>query len=401
MNQNLRRFKKEFDNELTDNILNYWVKKVYDPSRNTFYGRIDFNEKKYPDAFLSAVFTTRVMWTFSAGCRFYPTVIYKKMADEAYRILMNSFWDEQNGGIYWSVNPNGTPVDRKKQFYAEAFFIYALSEYNMAFKDEKALDVAKTMFGLMEKHAYDPVYGGYIEAKTADWQDTDDQRLSPKDMDVKKSMNSHLHILEAYTNLYRAWKDEKLKKQLHGLIRVFLDKIINHDTWHFHLFFEADWTVKSDIDSYGHDIEGSWLLREAAEVYGDKELLEEVEHVAIKMAEVAAREGLDKSGGMYYEKDGEHLNAQFDWWPQAEAVVGFFNAWELTGDKKFLELSQNSWDFIQKYTIDKKDGEWFASVSPELEVVQTDKVNGWKAPYHNGRMCMEMMRRIENVLDNN
>ncbi len=400
MNDNLKRLKKEFENELTGGILNYWVKNVYDPSRKTFYGRIDFDEKKYPDAFLSAVFTTRVMWTFSAAYRYYPTAVYRKMADEAYRILMESFWDEENGGIYWSVNPDGTPVDRKKQFYAEAFFIYALSEYNMIFDDENALDTAKTMFGLMEKYAFDPVFGGYIEAKTADWQDTDDQRLSPKDMDVTKSMNSHLHILEAYTNLYRAWKDETLKKQLKALIRIFLDKIINPETFHFYLFFEDDWTVKSDIDSYGHDIEGSWLLCEAAEVLGDEELLKEVEKVALKMADVTASEGFGESGGLYYEKDGEHLNAQFDWWPQAESVVGFFNAWQLTKSREYLKLSQRSWDFIQKYMVDKQDGGWYATVSPELEVVRADKVNGWKAPYHNGRMCMEMMRRIESIINN-
>jgi len=395
MAEGLKHLKKQFENDLTDNILSYWVNNVYDPERKTFFGRIDFFENKYPAAFLSAVFTTRIMWTFSAAHRFYPKPDYKRMADEAFRILMESFWDKENGGIYWSVKPDGTPVDGKKQFYAEAFFIYALSEYYMAFNDEKALEIAETMFGLMEKYAYDPKNGGYIEACTADWQETDDQRLSPKDMDVKKSMNSHLHILEAYTNLYRAWKDEKLKNQLEHLIRIFLDKIINPKTYHFHLFFENDWDVRSEIDSYGHDIEGSWLLCEAAEVLGNKELLEEVEHIALKMADVTLEEGLHKSGGMYYEKDGDHLKDQFDWWPQAESVVGFYNAWQLTGEKKYLKQAEKSWKFIRQYIIDKEDGEWYAAVSGDLKVVKADKVNGWKAPYHNGRMCMEMLRRLE------
>ena len=396
MTKSLKTLRKQFSTNLTDNILRYWIENVYDSERKTFFGRIDFHENKYPEALLSAVFTTRIMWTFSAAHRIFPKAEYKLMADEAFRILMDHFWDKENGGIYWSIKPDGTPVDGKKQFYAEAFFIYALSEYNLAFDDKEALKTGETMFGLMETHAHDTKHGGYIEARTADWQETDDQRLSPKDMDVKKSMNSHLHILEAYTNLYRVWKDEKLKEQLEQLIRIFLDNIINHETHHFHLFFDADWTVRSEIDSYGHDIEGSWLLCEAAEVLGKEELIEEVEHMALKMAAVALDEGMHKSGGMYYEKEGEHLKDDFDWWPQAEAVVGFFNAWQLTSEKKYLEQVKKTWDFIQKYMVDKEDGGWYATVSADLKLVQSDKVNGWKAPYHNGRMCMEMMRRLAN-----
>ena len=395
----LKKWKKEFENELTDNILNYWVKEVYDPQRKMFYGRITNDAEKFPDAPLSAVYTTRIMWSFAAACRFYPTAIYKKMTDEAFRILRESFWDPVNGGIYWSVNPDGTPIDTKKQFYAQAFFIYALSEYSLAFQDETAKQIAISMFMLMERYAFDPEYGGYFEAKTADWEETDDLRISPNEPDVKKSMNTHLHILEAYTNLYRIWKSDDAKNKLHHLIRIFLDKIIDPETYHFHLFFDADWTVRSDIDSYGHDIEGSWLLCEAAEVLGDHELLKEVEEVALKMAEVTKKEGLDKNGGLYYEKSGDHLQEQFDWWPQAEAVVGFFNAWQLSGDEAYQEVSNASWEFIQKYIIDHKNGEWFWGVSADLKPLPNDKVNGWKAPYHNGRMCMEMMRRIEEKMD--
>ena len=390
----LEKLKKEFENELTDNILNYWVKEVYAPQRKMFYGRITNNGKKFPEAPLSSVYITRIMWSFAAAYRFYPTAIYKKMTDEAFRILQESFWDPVNGGIYWSVNPDGMPVDTKKQFYAEAFFIYALSEYSLAFQNETAKQIAISMFMLMERYAFDPEHGGYIEAKTADWEETDDLYLSPKEPDVKKSMNTHLHILEAYTNLYRVWKSEDAKNKLHHLIRIFLDKIIDPETYHFHQFFDIDWTVRSDIDSYGHDIEGSWLLCEAAEVLGDKKLIEEVEEVALKMAEVTKKEGLDKNGGLYYEKSGDHLMEQFDWWPQAEAVVGFFNAWQLSKKDEYLELSKESWEFIQKYIIDHQNGEWFWGVSAELKPLPNDKVNGWKAPYHNSRMCLEMMRRI-------
>ncbi|MBA3030307.1 MAG: N-acyl-D-glucosamine 2-epimerase [Desulfobacteraceae bacterium] len=391
---NLKDLKKQFENELTDNILNYWGKEVYDTSRNTFFGRITNEGTKFREAPLSAVFTTRILWTFSAAYRFYPTAIYKKMADEAFRILMETFWDNENGGIYWSVFPDGKPQDKKKQFYAEAFFIYALSEYYLAFNEEKARQIAVSMFMLMEKYAYDMEFGGYIEANTADWNETDDQRLSPKDLDVKKSMNTHLHILEAYTNLYRIYKDEQAEKQLEQLIRIFLDKILDHKTGHLILFFDKDWTVRSEIDSYGHDIEATWLMCEAAEVLGKKELIEEVEHAIQKTLEVTVKEGLADNGGLYYEKAEGHLQEQYDWWPQAESVVGFFNAWQISKDDKFLELAKKSWLFIQDHIIDKKGGEWFWGVNAELKTLPHDKVNGWKAPYHNGRMCMEMIRRI-------
>jgi mannobiose 2-epimerase len=395
---NWHNFKKQFENELTDNILNYWVKEVYDTNRRTFFGRITNDGKKYPEAALSAVLTTRILWTFSAAYRFYPTAIYKKIADEAYRILMETFWDNENGGIYWSVFPDGKPEDTKKQFYAEAFFIYAMSEFGLAFKDERAKQVAVSMFMLMEKYAFDTEFGGYIEANTADWKETDDQRLSPKDLDVKKSMNTHLHILEAYTNLYRVYKDDQLKEKLEHLIRIFLDKILDEKTGHLILFFDKDWTVRSEIDSYGHDIEATWLMHEAAEVLGNHDIIEEVEKVAVKMTDVTIAEGLAPHGGMYYEKAEGHLQEQFDWWPQAEAVVGFFNTYQITKNDKYLAQAKKSWKFIQDYIIDKKNGEWFWGVGADLKPLNGDKVGPWKGPYHNGRMCMEMIRRIDQFI---
>ena len=310
---NFKKIKKQFEHELTDNILNYWVNEVYDPKRKMFIGKISNDGEKFPEAPLSAVFITRVMWTFAASYRIYPTGLHKKMADEAFRILLENFWDQENGGIYWSVLPGGKPVDRKKQFYAEAFFIYALSEYYLAFRDEKAKQIAISMFMLIEKYAFDTELGGYIEANTADWKATDDQRLSPKELDVDKSMNTHLHILEAYTNLYRIYKDEKVKKQLEHLIRIFLDKIIDDKTGHLILFFDKDWQVRSEIDSYGHDIEFTWLLCEAAEVLGNKEIIEEVEKVALKVTAVTLKEGFAEHGGMYYEKENAHLLDEFHW----------------------------------------------------------------------------------------
>lgn len=391
----MQELKQQFENELTENILNYWIKEVYDEKRKTFCCKINNEGEKFPEAPISAVFITRIMWTFSAAYRFYPKAEYKKMANEAFRVIIETFWDNQNGGIFWSVFPDGRPEDTKKQFYAEAFFIYALSEYWLAFKDEKARQMAISMFMLMEKYAFDPEFGGYIEANTADWKETDDQRLSPKDLDVKKSMNTHLHILEAYTNLYRIHKVEDVEKKVEHLLRVFLDKILDKNRSHLILFFDKDWTVRSNIDSYGHDIEATWLMYEAAEVLGNKGLMEEVEQVAVRISDVTIKEGLAAHGGMYYEKTDGHLHEQFDWWPQAESVVGFYNTWQITKDEKYLGYAKNSWEFTQSHIIDKKKGEWFWGVDSKLKVLNVDKVSPWKAPYHNGRMCLEMIRRID------
>jgi cellobiose epimerase len=396
-NVDFPRLRKQFEDELVANILNFWVREVYDPVRRTFYGRISHDGKKIPEASLSAVFITRIMWTFSAAYRLYPVALYKKIADEAFRILQETFRDPAHGGIYWSVLPNGKPQDTKKQFYAEAFFIYALSEYYMAFPSDRIKQLAESMVMLLERYAYDREYNGYIEAKTADWQDTDDQRLSPRELNVNKTMNTHLHILEAYTNYYRVWKTPEVKDKLQSLIRLFIDKIIDPDNFHFHLFFDANWTIRSHIVSFGHDIEGSWLLCEAAEVLADKALIHEVEQVALKMADATMREGFDRNGGLYYEKDNSHIMDKFDWWPQAESVVGFFNAWQISGVEEYLSIALKSWEFIQKYIVDRKNGDWIWGVSSDLKPVRNDKISGWKSSYHNGRMCMEMMRRIDLV----
>lgn len=390
----LKKFKKEFENELTDNILHYWAKKAYDPKRQTFYGRIDSDEKQHPESPLSAVFTCRILWTFSAASRFYPTVLYRKLADVALEILMKSFWDKEHGGIYWSVTPEGKPIDSSKQYYAQAFMIYALSEYFLVFNEKEAKEKAIELYRLLQKYGSDPVNGGFFEAKTADWKEDTNQYLTPATGGVKKSMNTHLHLIEAFANLYRAWKDEGLKETLYQLVDLFINKILNINNYHFHLFFDAGWSVLSTPISYGHDIEGSWLIYETAEVLGDEELMKKISPTMVKMAEAVANEAVHSSGGIFYESEGEHWNRNFSWWAEAEAVVGFFNAWQLSGAEKFLNLSAGAWEFLKKYQIDTKNGEWFSNVNPDLTIQKTDKINGWKAPYHNGRMCMEMIRRI-------
>jgi len=392
---NLQDLKSELEKELNENILSYWVKKVYDSENKTFFGRIDLNEKPDPSHNKSAVLITRILWAFSAAYRSYPKPEYKYMADEAYRIITAFFWDAENGGIFWEIKGDHSPADTKKQFYALAFCIYAFSEYYLAFDRVQAKQLAISLYLIIEAKSFNPANKGYIDVLSIDYQKISGLRLSEKEIADTMTMNTHLHILEAYTNLYRIWKDDELKRKLENLIRLFLDKIINRKTWHFNLFFDDSWKVVGDVDSYGHDIEGTWLLCEAAEVSGDEAITCEVKNVAVKMADVAIREGLvEATGGLLYEKENGRLCEEFHWWPQAEAVIGFFNAWQISGESKYLSHALKSWEFIKKYIVDKKNGEWLWGVDKKLTPLPIEKVNGWKGPYHNGRMCLEMIRRI-------
>lgn len=386
--------RKAFGNELTDNILNYWVTKVYDPRRKTFIGYIGPDEKPNPDAPLGAVLVSRLVWTFSNVCQVYPNAVYQTLADEAFRIVSEQFWDKENGGVYWEVKPDGTPTNASKQFYAQSFAIYALSEYARVFSHQRSKEMAISLFRLLEKYAFDPVHGGYLEAASREWKMPERDFITPPGDKMNKSMNTHLHILESYANLYRVWPQPELKEKIRHILEIFLKHIINRENYHFHMFFDNDWSMQSTAISYGHDIEGSWLLHEAAEVTGDREMLEKLEPVLLKMADAVGREAIDKEGGLYNESDGSHWDRDFHWWPQAEAVVGFYNAFQLSGDPKFKVWAENAWNFIQKHQVDHKNGEWHWLITPDYQVKQMVKVSPWKCPYHNGRMCLEMLRRL-------
>jgi len=286
--------------------------------------------------------------------------------------------------------------DDKKKIYGEAFCLYALAEYYRVFGESQALDRAAATFDLIETHARDERYGGYFEVMSRDWQPCEDMRLSDKDMNEKKSMNNHLHVLEGYTNLLRVWLDPRLADSLRGLIGIFQRHILNAEQTHLQHFFDEAWTPRSHSYTFGHDIEGSWLLCEAAEVLGDQRLLTQAQTVAVTMARTALAEGLDVDGGLFYEgRDGRIVNPNKEWWPQAEAVVGFYHAWQLTREDAFREAAARCWQFIQKRVVDHEHGEWFWCIRPDgTPDPSLPKVSPWKCPYHNGRCCLEVIRRV-------
>ena len=393
----IQKLKSEVRDELISNILPFWSGKMIDEGNGGFYGRIDGHNQLIQKADKGGILNARILWTFSSAYLQEKNPLYLEMANRAKKYIRDHFFDTQFGGTYWTISFDGKPVDTKKQIYSQAFFIYAFTEHYRATGEESSLHTAIELFRMIEKRSFDHELTGYFEAYSHDWILLEDLRLSEKDANEKKTMNTHLHILEAYTNLYRVWKEEELARQLRNLILIFIEKIVNQSTKHLNLFFDENWNSKSVIVSYGHDIEASWLIEEAARVLGDPELLDEVQKTCVQIAE-AACEGLQPNGSLLYEMDKSiaHIDKDRHWWVQAEGVIGFLNAYELTGNQEWLDKSLNCWKFIQENIIDTQDGEWIWSVSDEGTANhRDDKAGFWKCPYHNSRMCLEIMMRNE------
>ena len=391
----LKELKSELLVEL-DSILKYWSKNTIDNQNGGFIGQIDFNDHLIASAEKGSVLNARILWSFSASYQVTKNEEHKKLATRAFEFLSKYFYDVEFGGLFWSINADKTPKDTKNQIYALAFAIYGLTEYYVISKEEKALEMAINLYLQIQRHSYDPVNGGYLEAFTREWKPIADLRLSDKDANEKKTMNTHLHIIEAYANLFKVWKDKKLQNVIVELLATIEERFINTETGHLRLFFNEEWIEKLDVISYGHDIEAAWLLLQCAEISEDKTLIANYKKHAIQMAEVT-QEGLDTDGGLWYELDPKNneLITEKHWWVQAEALIGFYNAYQLTGDEKYLDLVLKNWDFIKKYILDQKNGEWFWGVNGDYSLIEKDKAGFWKCPYHNSRACLELILRIK------
>ncbi|MBE9518616.1 MAG: AGE family epimerase/isomerase [Bacteroidetes bacterium] len=395
--ETMLHFREELEKELKENILSWWMEYTPDRELGGFHGHIDHLNQVVKGAGKGAVLNARILWTFSAAYRMYNQPEYLETARRAYAYIISYFTDKKYGGVYWELEPDGSVRSSRKQIYATAFTIYGLAEYHMACGDDRALKIAKGLFRDLEAKAFDLEFNGYTDALSRDWKALEDLRLSEKDQNESKTMNTHLHILEAYGNLFRIWKDPGLKEALKNLIKLFLEHFVDRERKVLNLFFDDNWNLKSTLISFGHDIECSWLLHEAAALLGDPGLIKECAELAVNMAH-ASEAGQAGDGGLHYEFFPESMELDSDkhWWPQAEAMVGYYNAFQLSGEQKFLERSLGSWEFIKKHLIDHKLGEWFWSVdsqgNPQTE---KEKAGFWKCPYHNGRACMELIHRIE------
>lgn len=391
--------------ELRQNILPFWINHTVDRERGGFYGEITNDLVISKDAPRGALLTSRILWTYSAAYRRYQNPAYLMMADWAFEDLIQRFWDETYGGLFWMVGVDGTLLRPGKQIYGQAFGIYALAEYYAATGREEPLQRAQAIFQAMEEHSYDPVHRGYYEAFARDWGAVADMRLSAVDLNEMKSMNTHLHVMEAFTNLLRVWPDALLRTRQAELIDVMMTHIVNPETAQMTLFFSEAWEARSHDVSYGHDIEASWLLVESTEVLGDPALDARAKELSVRMARAVYEQGLDPDGGIVYERGPEGLtDSTKQWWPQAEAAVGFLNAYQLSGSAPFLEAALGSWAFIETHLVDREYGEWLRYVERDLTRPQGSgennaKVSFWKCPYHNGRACMELTERLHKLTE--
>ncbi|HOY54468.1 MAG TPA: AGE family epimerase/isomerase [Opitutaceae bacterium] len=398
----LAELRRRAEAELTQDILPFWTRHAFEPD-GRLVGVVAHDLRKFDDAPRHVVLCARMLWTFAAAHRVVPNPQYLEMGRKALALLTGPFWDARHGGVFWSLDAKHQVASDRKQIYAEAFTIYGLSEWFAATGDHAALDLAKEVFFLIEKHASEPVHGGYIEALARDWSPLADMRLSLKDLNAPKSMNTLLHIMEAYTALLRVWPDATLRERLRELVEILFKHVYTTEPYaRCALFFDLDWRSHTPGISYGHDIEASWLFWEAADALGDETLKTRTRDIALAMAEGVRAHGLDTDGAVLYAGEGQQvLNPEKHWWPQAEAVVGFLNAYQLGKHDADLRAAFRAWDFIEAKVIDRQHGEWFAILRrdgtplPDYpENTDSCKIGPWKCPYHNARACIEVLRRV-------
>ena len=380
--------------DLKENILPFWKKYTPDPNGG-FYGTVLNDGTAVPDDPKGGVLNARILWTFSKAYQLFGDENYRQLADRAQSYFISNFIDPKYGGTYWTVNADGTPLNTDKQTYGIAYAIYGLAEHYRATGVEESLQQAIALYNAMEERAFDPVNGGYVESFTRDWKTPERFGYDGKGV-AAKTMNTHLHVLEAYTLLYKMWPDKELKEQLNKLFNVFLEKIIDQETGHQKLFLTMDWTNLEHIDSYGHDMELSWLLVEAAEVLNDKVLIDRAEKIALKLVDTQMKEGWNEDGSMLYERENGKIKGGLEWWPQAESVVAFFNAWQISGEEKYLNATLKTWKWIQTNLIDTEYGGWYIGVGANGKPnLKRTKVSLWKCPYHNSRMAFELFQRTQ------
>lgn len=396
------QLRKELDAELRKHILEYWMTHAIDHEHGGFYGRVNRYNQPVENALKSAVLNTRILWTFAAAYRMIDNVKYRSVADDAFDYIDKRFWDKEYGGVYWLVNDTGQPYDRKKHIYSQAFALYGYSEYYRAAGYQNALERSIEIFNLMEKYCFDDENNGYHEVFNNAWNPLPDAKLNDEDIVVvKRSLNTHLHIIEAFTNLYRIWPDNILYNRLKMLIELFLGPIYDMKHHHLYQFFDEQWNVTDTVYSYGHDIEASWLLSDAATVLNDARLIAATDKLAEEIAYTTLIEGMDKvNGGLSNSgKDGEVVDTDKQWWVQAEAIVGFFDAYQKTGNEEFLNAAVQIWSFAKDKVKDHKYGDWFFKISQNGKpYLNEDKIGPWKCPYHTVRACIEVIRRTEHVL---
>ena len=383
----------ETTQNLIENILPFWMQHTINPEGG-FYGMVMNDGKVIDTAPQGAVLNARILWTFSKAYRHYGLEAYKTMADRAANYYISHFVDRKYGGVFWTLDHEGRMKDATKQTYACAFGIYGLAEHFRATGDRKSLKTARMLYDTLEEKVHDKSGLGYIESFRRDYSKAPVRGVDGK-ADATKTMNTHIHLLEAFTTLYQVWPDEGLKANLNELIGILQTKLYSPQRAHLILFCDDHWNPIGEIDSYGHDIETAWLMSEAAMAIGDQVLKKQIDQQAIRMTRTALKEGLNAEGAMREEKTSQGYSRKISWWPQCETIIGAVNAWQLTGEQMFLDAALKTWSYVKTHFIDHEKGGWFKELTENGNPLNVPKVSDWNCPYHNSRIAFELAERLE------
>ncbi|WP_440897705.1 AGE family epimerase/isomerase [Amphibacillus sp. Q70] len=386
--------RQEMKQELTERILPFWLR-LKDDQYGGLYGRVDFNLNVDRQGDKGGIVTARFLWTFSAAYRILKDEKYLKMADHLYQFLQDKLIDHEHKGIYWLLNYKGEPKDTRKHIYAQSFALYGLSEYYRVTQKQEALDLALELYDLMETVGFDQESQAYKEEFNREWIEMPNEMLSENGVVAEITMNTHIHILEAYTNLYKAHPTEELKFRLETLLKVHYEKIYQQDTHCLGVFFDRQWNNIIPLKSFGHDIEAAWLMDDTIHTLAIEN--EAYNKMIIDISYNISNYAIQTDGSLINEEENGHLDYTRVWWVQAEAIVGFYNAYQRTGDEQFLERIRGLWNYIKTVIHDSRPGgEWYWSIKPDGTPTERDLVEPWKASYHNGRMALELIERIDN-----
>lgn len=392
--------------EVFESVLPWWRREMTDPSGGHYGGRLHDGTLR-DDLPRSGVLAARLLWTYAEAHRRHPQGGWGDSAEHAWRWLRDALWDTTHGGIYWHVDAQGRPLADHKQAYAQGFAIYALVAWHRAGGPHDALDRAREVFERLEAHTHAPRHGGYFEGNARDWSARPDSRLSDLEPEAAKSMNTLLHVLEGYTELLRAWPDPRLARRVRELIELFLGRVWQPAWQAFGLFFDADWRCHGRQVSYGHDIETAWLLVRAAEVLGDGALLSACRGLGRSVAASVLQHGTAEDGSLLTEGVwlGEPGTAGWHhavtrrervWWAQAEAMVGFWDAWQHHREPAFARAAWRAWCWAEQNLADPSVGEWRKALDADGRLLaEVPRAGPWECPYHHARACFELMDRLQ------
>lgn len=388
------RMVEEIEKHLENALIPFWAE-LKDEENGGFYGLLDYDLNLDKKAMKGCILNSRIMWFFSESYLLLGDEKLLNYAKHGYQFLKDKCLDKENGGVYWSVNYKGLPYDTVKHTYNQAFAIYALSAYYKATKDEEALRIAEEIYEVIENRCKDE--NGYLEAFDETFHPISNGKLSENGVMAERTMNTLLHVMEGYAELYRVTKREDVKERLIWILNIYKDKVYNREKRRQEVFFDADYNSLIDLISYGHDIEAAWLLERTLEVIGECPVGRDIREMAKEMSENIYKTAFDGHSVINECENGVE-NVYRIWWIQAEAMVGFVNAYQNGYGGKYLTAAERIWDYIKTHFVDKRRGsEWYWRLYSDGRPVSGEPiVEPWKCPYHNGRMCMEIVRRLGN-----